>query len=53
VRRSSRRALDALGVEVEQRHAMGCRQASRGLEADAASGAGHDGNGTRHGVGGS
>ena len=48
VAEGGRRPLDALGVEVEQGDAMGGRQAPGGLEADAVSGAGDDGNGTGH-----
>jgi hypothetical protein len=48
VAQAGRRALDALGVEVEQGHAMAGRQPPGGLEADAASRAGDDGNGTGH-----
>jgi hypothetical protein len=41
--------LDALAVEVEQRDAMGGGEPARGLQTDAASGAGDDGNGSGHG----
>jgi hypothetical protein len=44
-------ALDAVGVEVEQRHAVGRREAARGFQADAARGARDDGDGTCHGEG--